>query len=183
VKSNRPPKSKITFLGKLLLEEDGMMRVPFHTAGGVVCGTVLPPMATEAQRTLPFKIGDGYSSSLWVFKLLVFSVEGYRELDDDEIRLLLKHEVYKRERAFDRIRKEVAAFENLEDAIGARRERIPAPVRLFVWQRDEGKCVNCGRKERLEYDHIIPVAEGGSSTERNLQLLCESCNRGKGKRI
>ncbi|MGH9199405.1 MAG: HNH endonuclease [Acidimicrobiia bacterium] len=36
---------------------------------------------------------------------------------------------------------------------------------------------------RPEFDHIIPLATGGSNTERNVQLLCESCNRQKGARI
>jgi 5-methylcytosine-specific restriction endonuclease McrA len=35
----------------------------------------------------------------------------------------------------------------------------------------------------LEFDHIIPVTSGGSSTERNVQLLYESCNRSKGSTI
>jgi 5-methylcytosine-specific restriction endonuclease McrA len=52
-----------------------------------------------------------------------------------------------------------------------------------VWQRDQGQCVQCGSREKLEFDHIIPVAEGGSSTERNVQLLCEACNRRKGKSV
>jgi hypothetical protein len=63
------------------------------------------------------------------------------------------------------------------------REPIPESVRIFVWRRDEGKCVRCGSNERLEFDHIIPLAEGGSNTERNLQLLCEACNRVKGTNI
>ena len=63
------------------------------------------------------------------------------------------------------------------------REPIPESVRIFVWRRDGGKCVRCGNNERLEFDHIIPLAEGGSNTERNLQLLCEACNRGKGAKI
>jgi 5-methylcytosine-specific restriction endonuclease McrA len=77
----------------------------------------------------------------------------------------------------------VQALENLERIPSAKRERISDDVRLFVWQRDEGKCVSCGSRERLEFDHIIPFAEGGSSTERNVQLLCEACNRQKGKKI
>lgn len=54
---------------------------------------------------------------------------------------------------------------------------------MYVWQRDAGRCVECGSKEKLEYDHIIPLSKGGSNTERNLQLLCERCNRIKGGAI
>lgn len=78
---------------------------------------------------------------------------------------------------------EVAALKNLEHVSPARRDRIPEAVQIFVWQRDQGQCVQCGSREKLEFDHIIPVAEGGSSTERNVQLLCEACNRRKGKSV
>lgn len=57
---------------------------------------------------------------------------------------------------------------------------IPVEVRREVWRRDQGRCVICGSQERLEFDHIIPVSMGGASTVRNVQLLCESCNRSKG---
>lgn len=60
-----------------------------------------------------------------------------------------------------------------------KRERISKETMNEVWRRDEGKCVECGSKEKLEFDHIIPVSKGGSSTYRNLQLLCEVCNRKK----
>ncbi len=56
-------------------------------------------------------------------------------------------------------------------------------VKISVWRRDCGKCVECGSQEKLEYDHIIPVAKGGSNTERNVQLLCEKCNRQKSANI
>ena len=62
-------------------------------------------------------------------------------------------------------------------------ESIPKSVKMYVWQRDGGRCVECGSKEKLEYDHIIPFSEGGSNTDRNLQLLCEPCNRSKGSKI
>lgn len=60
---------------------------------------------------------------------------------------------------------------------------IPTSVKMYVWQRDGGKCVQCKSQEKLEYDHIIPVSKGGSNTERNIQLLCENCNRKKGATI
>jgi Holliday junction resolvasome RuvABC ATP-dependent DNA helicase subunit len=59
------------------------------------------------------------------------------------------------------------------------RTAIPSEIRREVWRRDAGKCVKCGSRERLEYDHIIPVIKGGSSTARNIELLCEACNRSK----
>jgi 5-methylcytosine-specific restriction endonuclease McrA len=63
------------------------------------------------------------------------------------------------------------------------RRTISASVRREVWRRDGGACVDCGSRERLEYDHIIPISKGGSSTVRNLELLCESCNLRKGATI
>ena len=60
---------------------------------------------------------------------------------------------------------------------------ISSSVKIAVWRRDQGKCVDCESKEKLEYDHIIPVAKGGSNTERNIQLLCEKCNRKKSATI
>ncbi len=59
----------------------------------------------------------------------------------------------------------------MEALEGISREPIPESARLFVWQRDQGQCVKCGSRERLEFDHIIPLAAGGGSSERNLQLL------------
>ena len=65
----------------------------------------------------------------------------------------------------------------------ATREPIPEQVRYAVWRRDEGRCVQCGSQENLEFDHMIPVSRGGANSERNLQLLCQNCNRAKGATV
>ena len=63
------------------------------------------------------------------------------------------------------------------------REPIPEAIRHAVWRRDEGRCVQCGSQDSLEFDHVIPLSRGGANTERNLQLLCERCNRQKGAAV
>ena len=63
------------------------------------------------------------------------------------------------------------------------RRSIPERVRNEVWRRDQGRCVDCGSRERLEFDHIIPVSKGGSNTARNIELRCEICNGRKAARI
>jgi hypothetical protein len=53
---------------------------------------------------------------------------------------------------------------------------IPQNVKNEVYQRDQGKCVQCGKNEYLEFDHVIPFSKGGANMVNNLQLLCRKCN-------
>jgi hypothetical protein len=71
----------------------------------------------------------------------------------------------------------------LQQAPDRVRRPIPESVRHEVWRRDHGQCVDCGSRERLEFDHIIPVSKGGSNTARNIELLCEPCNRAKAAKV
>jgi hypothetical protein len=64
------------------------------------------------------------------------------------------------------------------------RRIIPTSVKLEVWKRDGGKCVKCGTREDLHFDHMIPWSKGGSSTTAdNIQLLCGKHNIEKHDRI
>ena len=61
---------------------------------------------------------------------------------------------------------------------------IPAEVKRAVWARD-GRCCRwpltsggvCGSTTRLELDHIVPLARGGTSTVSNLRVLCATHNQ------
>ena len=66
------------------------------------------------------------------------------------------------------------------EARPANRTYIPAHIRKLIFIRDNYCCVKCGSKKNLEIHHIVPLAKGGSNRLENLQLLCRSCNRGKG---
>ncbi len=61
---------------------------------------------------------------------------------------------------------------------------IPTSVKLEVWKRDKGKCVQCGSTDNLHFDHILPFAKGGTSLKaENIQLLCARHNLEKRDRI
>ena len=70
-----------------------------------------------------------------------------------------------------------------EDDKPKRSRRISQSVKDKVWNRDGGKCVLCGSNENIEFDHIVPFSKGGANTYRNIQILCESCNRKKSDNI
>ncbi len=132
----------------------------------------------DAQRRGPVML----QWPLWFYKDYTLTVEG-NVTDAEDVILRVKHYVLRNERNYERLKREVETLEKISGMDADLRVPIPEDVRMFVWQRDGGKCVKCGSQELLEFDHIIPVSKGGSSTERNIQLLCEPCNRSKGSTI
>jgi HNH endonuclease len=61
---------------------------------------------------------------------------------------------------------------------------IPTHVKLEVWQRDKGMCVNCASTVNLHFDHDVPFSRGGASlTAKNIRLLCMKCNLKKSNKI
>ncbi len=118
-----------------------------------------------------------------------------REYNEERIKQEIKDDILNKEASKnmklqkDKLRKEVVkelaeeGLINEEEYISRKREPIPQEVQDKVWNRDGGACVKCGSKENLEFDHIIPFSKGGSNTYRNLQLLCQKCNREKSNKI
>lgn len=66
---------------------------------------------------------------------------------------------------------------------GLIKRELPTAKRFAVLRRDDYRCRLCGACAddgvRLEVDHIIPIARGGSNEYSNLWTLCFDCNRGK----
>jgi hypothetical protein len=174
----------VLITGRITKDVDGIYCAPVIFNSKVVkCNldSRYDPHNTEVIR--PFGDPELPVEGVWSYRGTVVVVNGGNELSLDEVKLTIKHSILRHNQAFERMRREIEAFENIEKSDVARRERIPDAVRLFVWQRDQGKCVKCRIVENLEFDHIIPVVKGGSNTERNIQLLCERCNRVKGATI
>ena len=59
---------------------------------------------------------------------------------------------------------------------------VTSRLRYEVMARDKNTCQYCGRTApdvKLEIDHLVPSALGGSITMDNLITACEDCNQGK----
>lgn len=58
----------------------------------------------------------------------------------------------------------------------SRSGRISGEQIAAIFARQKGKCACCGDKKKLEIDHIMPLALGGSGRASNFQGLCKPCN-------
>lgn len=57
-------------------------------------------------------------------------------------------------------------------------------IREYLLELTKRKCAYCGKnKVRLEVEHIIPKARGGSSRPDNLTMACRNCNQKKGNLV
>jgi 5-methylcytosine-specific restriction endonuclease McrA len=45
------------------------------------------------------------------------------------------------------------------------------------------KCLKCGSTDRIQPDHVIPLARGGRNDKSNIQPLCKRCNVRKHAKI
>lgn len=63
-----------------------------------------------------------------------------------------------------------------------RRRRVVRFNRDNVFIRDRGRCQYCGRKvlkSESTYDHVVPRAQNGPTTWKNVVIACRACNQKK----
>ncbi len=149
---------------RLLAEADRLSRLLSESPE--VTALLLHPIPMNAETPTEERFFALYRGTVW---------SAARKFEPEQWRILA-------ERKLERENAQLAvALAMAEPSL--KREPIPSQIRRAVWTRDQGKCVRCGSRQRLEFDHIIPVSHGGGNTERNIELLCEVCNRGKSNSI
>ena len=111
--------------------------------------------------------------SLWYFHDKFFWDDD--GLDSDDVKALVLQRERRDQQKLQTARSLMRAEENGKPT----RTPIPTDLRRAVFERDGGRCVECGSNFDLQYDHILPFSRGGATTIRNLQLLCADCNRAK----
>ncbi len=131
--------------------------------------------ALEAGQTLqPAAVLSADGRVYWLFEDRLYWEDD--QLDAEDVLALIRDRERRQQRKLERAHAAMAA-----NAAGVpRREAIPRDVRLAVFERDGGRCVECGSNFDIQYDHVIPFSMGGASTVENLQILCADCNRLKG---
>lgn len=136
------------------------------------------------QAANQYKSGQSPSAGVRVYEKIrdgIWSYNGLFRLVDSWIEHDGRRNVFKFKlvASIDDSGRKTGEVEDLENT-----RIIPASVKLEVWKRDGGRCVQCGAAENLHFDHIIPYSRGGSSlVADNIQLLCVRHNLAKRDRI
>ena len=134
-----------------------------------------------------FKRGNKGPDIVQVYEKIkpgIWSDNGFFHLIDswmksDDLRKVFKFKLI----AIETVRDE-SIPEDIFDEDVKRSRIIPSSIKLEVWKRDNGMCVQCQSKDELHFDHILPFSKGGTSIKvENVQLLCARHNLEKSAKI
>lgn len=88
--------------------------------------------------------------------------------------------------------RESKLYRNRHRQYSAQRRAVQASVPINDFTEDDWskilesfdkKCSYCGRRTKLEQEHIVPITKGGSHTMTNIIPACKSCNSSKRQRL
>ncbi|MBI3661695.1 MAG: HNH endonuclease [Acidobacteria bacterium] len=120
-------------------------------------------------------VGLGYAAARWhLFRLArkgCVQVRPYRHAQAIEV--FLPEEVIREIRVRD--------WERLQrDTVRVSKNRV---LRAAILRRERGRCFYCQQRlveGKIWFDHVVPLARGGSPEEKNVVACCRTCNRWKG---
>ena len=135
-------------------------------------GTV-PRRDLRTQATQPVPVLTDGDRTYWAFEQRIWWEDD--DLNSQDVLALVRERLRRPPRTLERAHAALAS-----ETAERRREPIPRAVRLAVFERDGGRCAECGSSFEIQYDHVIPLALGGANTAENLQILCAPCNQSKG---
>lgn len=119
------------------------------------------------------KIKDG----IWVYNGIFELVDAW--IEKSENRNVFKFKLLITDKAVDQKLKRALELKDIDH-----NRMIPTSVKLEVWKRDKGQCIQCESKNNLHFDHILPYSKGGTSLKaENIQLLCARHNLEKRDKI
>lgn len=124
------------------------------------------------------KVYEIIKSGIWVFNGFYDLVDSWSETSNKRIVFKFKLELR------DDIKESLAKSNQENNNELVHNRIIPTSVKLDVWKRDKGKCIECGSNDNLHFDHILPYSKGGTSLKaENIQLLCARHNISKSNNI
>lgn len=119
------------------------------------------------------KIKDG----IWVYNGVFELVDSW--IEKSEGRNVFKFKLHVTDKTIKHKKKKARELKDLDH-----NRLIPTSIKLEVWKRDKGQCVQCGSKDNLHFDHILAYSKGGTSLKaENIQLLCARHNLQKRDKI
>jgi hypothetical protein len=129
---------------------------------------------SRGQTAEEVRVYEKIKPGIWTYNGIFRLIDGWQE--ESGSRLVFK------------FRLEITQGQETADRQGERdldhQRVIPSAVKIAVWKRDGGVCVQCGSPNNLHFDHILPFSKGGTSLlAENIQLLCARHNLAKSDRI
>ncbi len=123
------------------------------------------------------KVYEKIKNGIWVYNGVFELVDSWIEKSDE--RNVFKFKLHVTDKTVDEREKRLIELNDLDH-----NRMIPTSVKLEVWKRDKGRCVQCSSIDNLHFDHILPYSKGGTSLKaENIQLLCARHNLQKSDNI
>lgn len=123
------------------------------------------------------KVYEKIKKGIWVYNGIFELMDSWTESSGN--RQVFKFKLKVTDKTIDQKLKRIRTLVNMEH-----NRIIPTLVKLEVWKRDNGKCIQCGSTDNLHFDHLLPFSKGGTSLKaENIQLLCARHNFQKRDKI